>query len=81
MVTDVATGANYDGEFAIRSCTPMYTAVVTRPILGARPFGASLRLFKIVPDDFVTALRPRLPALATFLKQLLRRWRVPNPPQ
>jgi len=92
MVTDVATGANYDWEFAIRfvvtaclisfalerrlpsseaglkitalaiaalragspsSCTPLYTAVVTRPILGARPFGASLRPFKIVPDDFV----------------------------
>jgi hypothetical protein len=50
----------------------MYTAVVTRPILGARPFGASLRLFKIVPDDFVAAVRLALPALATFLKQLLR---------
>ncbi|MGF1613511.1 MAG: hypothetical protein ACFCVA_06250 [Gammaproteobacteria bacterium] len=49
----------------------MYTAVVTRPIPGARPFGASLTLFKIVPDDFVTAVRLALPALATFLKQLL----------
>jgi hypothetical protein len=53
------------------SCTPMYTAVVTRPVLGARPFGASLRLFKIVSDDFVAAVRLALPALATFLKQLL----------
>jgi hypothetical protein len=45
--------------------------VVTRPIHGARPFGASLRLFKIVPDDFVATVRLALPALATFLKQLL----------
>ncbi|MGF1615547.1 MAG: hypothetical protein ACFCVA_17010, partial [Gammaproteobacteria bacterium] len=54
------------------SCTRLYTAVVTRPILGARPFGASLTLFKIVPDDFVTAARLAPPALATFSKQLLR---------
>jgi hypothetical protein len=51
----------------------LYTAVVTRPIPGARPVGASLWLFKIVPDDFVATVRLRLPALATFLKQLLRR--------
>ncbi|MGF1614831.1 MAG: hypothetical protein ACFCVA_13225 [Gammaproteobacteria bacterium] len=49
----------------------MYTPVVTRPILGARPFGASLTLFKIVPDDFVATVRLALPALVTFLKQLL----------
>ncbi len=53
------------------SRTPLYTAVVTRPILGARPFGASFQLFKIVPDDFVAAVRPATPALVTFLKQIL----------
>ncbi|MGC1952170.1 MAG: hypothetical protein WA970_06295, partial [Gammaproteobacteria bacterium] len=49
------------------SCTRLYTAVVTRPIPGARPVGASLWLFKIVPDDFVATVRLALPALATFL--------------
>jgi hypothetical protein len=47
----------------------MYSLVhggVTHPILGARPFGASLRLFKIVPDDFVATVRLTLAALATF---------------
>ena len=44
----------------------MYTAVVTRP------FGASLRLFKIGPDDFVASVRLALSALAPFLEQLLR---------
>ncbi|MGF1613500.1 MAG: hypothetical protein ACFCVA_06195, partial [Gammaproteobacteria bacterium] len=52
-------------------CTPLYTPVVTRPIHGARPFGASLQLFKIVPDDFVATVRLALPALVTFLKHLL----------
>jgi hypothetical protein len=50
----------------------MYTPVVTRPVLGARPFGASLRLFKIVPDDFVAPVRLALPSLVTFLKHALR---------
>jgi hypothetical protein len=35
----------------------MYTTVVTRSIPGAYPFGASLWLFKIVPDDFGAAGR------------------------
>ncbi|MGF1612840.1 MAG: hypothetical protein ACFCVA_02735 [Gammaproteobacteria bacterium] len=48
------------------------TAVVTRPMRGARPFGASLTLFIIVADDFVAAVRLALPALAIFLKRLLR---------
>ena len=41
---------------------PPCTLRVTRPILGARSCGASPRLFKIVPDDFVSlpcALRLR----------------------
>ena len=59
------------------SCTPLYTPVVTRPILGARPFGASLQLFKIVPDDFVATVRLATPALVTFLKQLLSKERNP----
>ncbi|MGF1615129.1 MAG: hypothetical protein ACFCVA_14805 [Gammaproteobacteria bacterium] len=54
------------------SCTPLYTPVVTRPILGARLFEASLTLFKIVPDDFVATVRLATLALVTFLKQLLR---------
>jgi hypothetical protein len=52
----------------------MYSHVhsgVTRPLPGARPRGASLRLFKIVPDDFVAAVRLALPSLVTFSKQLL----------
>ena len=53
----------------------MYSHVhcgVTRPIPGAHPFRASLRLFKIVPDDFVATVRLALPALAGVLKHVLR---------
>jgi hypothetical protein len=46
----------------------LYTPVVTRPIPGARPFGASFQLFKIVPDDFVATVFLVLPAFVTFLK-------------
>ncbi len=56
------------------SCTPLYTPVVTRSILGARPFEASLQLFKIVPDDFVATVRLAMSALVTFLKQLRSGW-------
>jgi hypothetical protein len=68
-MTALAIAALHSGSPS--SCTPLYTPVVTRPIPGARPFGASLTLFKIVPDDFVATVRLAPPALVTFLKQLL----------
>ncbi len=50
------------------SCTRLYTPVVTCPMPGARLFGASFQLFKIVPDDFVAPVRLALPALVRFLQ-------------
>lgn len=43
------------------------------PSLGLAPFGASLRLLKIVPDDFIAAVCLALPALVAFLIQFLTR--------
>lgn len=49
----------------------MYTPVVTCPIAGTHPFGASSQLFKFVRDDFVDAVRLATPALPTFLNEVL----------
>lgn len=51
----------------------MYTAVAICPLLGADPYGSSLWLLKIVPDDFVATARFPLPTLTSFSKRLLER--------
>ncbi|MGF1614183.1 MAG: hypothetical protein ACFCVA_09805, partial [Gammaproteobacteria bacterium] len=53
---------------------PCTLRLLLAPSLGLAPFRASLQLFKIVPDDFVAAVRLAPPALVTFLKQLLREY-------
>ncbi|MGC1952440.1 MAG: hypothetical protein WA970_07695, partial [Gammaproteobacteria bacterium] len=47
---------------------PCILRLLLAPSLGLAPSRASLRLFKIVPDDSVAAARLAIPALATFLK-------------
>jgi hypothetical protein len=51
------------------SCTRLYTPGYSPHPWGC-PFGARLRLFKIVPDDFVAVVRLAPPALATVFQQL-----------